>query len=298
MRVGVGLPASVPGVEGPQLPAWAHRAEQLGFSTLAVLDRLVYGNYESLVTLGAAAAVTQRIRLAATILIAPYRANAALLAKQIATVDRLSGGRLTVGVSAGGRPDDFTASGVPYDGRGAVLDDMLATWEKIWAGELRGFAEPIGPRPAGRPPVWVGGHTPVAMRRAARHGTGWIAGGSSASGYRELAERMRHTWTGQGRPGRPYLVALTYFALGPGAAGASRDYLRRYYSFLGPAAERIAGKALTEPAAVRRAVTEYAASGCDELLFFPCRAEIEQLDLLYDALPGVSFNGTLPDGDR
>jgi alkanesulfonate monooxygenase SsuD/methylene tetrahydromethanopterin reductase-like flavin-dependent oxidoreductase (luciferase family) len=285
MQVGVGIPASVPGVAGRQLLDWAVRAEQHRFSTLAVLDRLVYGNYESLVTLGAVAAVTTEIKLGATILIAPYRANAALMAKQIATVDGISGGRLTVGVSAGGREDDFTASAVPYAGRGAALDQMLADWEKIWSGELRGFAEPIGPRPVGRPPLLVGGHTDAAMRRAARHGTGWIAGGSSASGYRHLVERLLTVWQAHGRAGRPRLAALGYFSLGPDAEQAARDYLGRYYAFLGPAAaERIAGKALTGAAAIRATVEEYAAAGCDELLLFPCSAGVEQLDLLAAAL--------------
>ncbi|GAA0526090.1 LLM class flavin-dependent oxidoreductase [Paractinoplanes ferrugineus] len=285
MHVGVGIPASVPGVAGRQLLDWAVRAEQHRFSTLAVLDRLVYGNYESLVTLGAVAAVTTEIKLGATILIAPYRANAALLAKQIATVDGISGGRLTVGVSAGGREDDFAASAVPYAGRGAALDRTLADWEKIWSGELRGFAEPIGPRPLVRPPLLVGGHTDAAMRRAARHGTGWIAGGSSASAYRQLVERLLTVWQAHGRDGRPRLAALGYFALGPDAEQAARDYLGRYYAFLGPtAAERIAGKALTGAAAVRATVAEYSAAGCDELLLFPCSAGVEQLDLLAEAL--------------
>lgn len=285
MHVGVGLPASVPGVEGRQLLDWATRAEQHRFSTLAVLDRLVYHNYESLVTLGAVAAVTTEIKLAATILIAPYRGNAALLAKQIATVDGISGGRLTVGVSAGGREDDFVASAVPYAGRGATLDAMLADWEKIWDGDPRGFAEPIGPQPAARPPLLVGGHTDAAMRRAARYGTGWIAGGSSASAYRQLVERLLAAWRAHGRTGRPRLAALGYFSLGRDAEQAARDYLGRYYAFMGPAAaERIAGKALTDAAAVRATVTEYAAAGCDELLLFPCAAGTEQLDLLAEAL--------------
>src|SRR3954452_7399354 len=151
MEVGIGLPATIPGVTGEQLLEWARRADARGFSSLGTIDRLVYGNYESLIALAAAAAVTQRIRLATTILIAPFRGNAALLAKQAATLDHLSGGRLVLGVAVGGREDDYEASGVDFHTRGRRFDEMLEEWERIWAGEpIAGGV--VGPRPPrGRP---------------------------------------------------------------------------------------------------------------------------------------------------
>src|SRR3954451_11380493 len=143
MEVGIGLPTTIPGVTGEQVLEWARRAEARGFSSLGTIDRIVYGNYEPLIALAAAAGVTERIRLATTIMIAPYRANGALVAKQAASLDRLSGGRLTLGVAVGGREDDFEVSGVDFHTRGARFDTMLAEWVRIWEGETG-----IGPAPA------------------------------------------------------------------------------------------------------------------------------------------------------
>ena len=113
MDVGIGLPTHIPDIEGKALVDWAVRAEEAGFSTLGTVGRLVYPNYDDLIALAAAAAVTARIRLTTSVLVAPLHANVALLAKQAASLDRLSGGRLVLGVGTGGRDDDFTASGLP-----------------------------------------------------------------------------------------------------------------------------------------------------------------------------------------
>src|SRR5919206_1619816 len=125
MDVGIGLPATIPGVGRDQVLEWARRADARGFSSLGTIDRIVYDNYDPLIALAGAAAVTERIRLATTILIAPYRANGALVAKQAASLDRASGGRLTLGVAVGGREDDYEVSGVDFHRRGAIFDEML-----------------------------------------------------------------------------------------------------------------------------------------------------------------------------
>src|SRR3954451_15065806 len=114
MDIGIGLPTVVHDVDRAGIVDWARRAEAAGFSTLGTIDRIVYPNYESLITLAAAAAVTQRIRLATDILIAPLRANAALLAKQAATINDLSQGRLVLGLAVAGRPDDYEVSGIDF----------------------------------------------------------------------------------------------------------------------------------------------------------------------------------------
>jgi alkanesulfonate monooxygenase SsuD/methylene tetrahydromethanopterin reductase-like flavin-dependent oxidoreductase (luciferase family) len=121
MEIGIGLPTTVPGARGNEVLEWARRAESAGFSTLGTIDRLVYPNYEPLVALGAAAAVTERVRLMTAIAILPYRANAALVAKQAATIQVLSGGRFVLGAAVGGREDDYRASAVAMEKRGQRL---------------------------------------------------------------------------------------------------------------------------------------------------------------------------------
>jgi alkanesulfonate monooxygenase SsuD/methylene tetrahydromethanopterin reductase-like flavin-dependent oxidoreductase (luciferase family) len=287
MQIGIGLPSTIPGTEGPEIVRWARRAEERGFSSLGVIDRIVYDNYEPFVALAAAAAVTERIRLATTILLAPTRISAAMVAKQAASVDRLSGGRLMLGMAVGGRPDDFEAAGASMGGRGARFAEMLEEMKRIWAGESRGTAGAIGPRPPkGGPEVIIGGSTDASFRRAAKYGSGWIAGGADPKGFAELAERAKAEWTRQGRDGSPRLLGLAYFSLGPRAAEHARDYLPDYYGFMGVQPDMAEGMAMTEPGAVRQALEEYAAAGCDELVVFPCSADLDQVDLLADAALG------------
>ncbi len=109
MKIGIGLPATIPGVNGQLVLNWARKADAGPFSSLAMLDRMVFPNYEPLTTLAAAAAVTQRVRLMTTVLITTLR-NAGILAKQAATIDALSNGRLTLGLGVGAREDDFRAA--------------------------------------------------------------------------------------------------------------------------------------------------------------------------------------------
>ncbi len=281
MDVGIGLPATIASVSREQLLEWARRAERRGFSSLGTIDRIVYGNYEPLIALAAAAAVTERIRLATTILIAPYRRNGALVAKQAASVDALSQGRLVLGVAVGGREDDYAASGADIHSRGRDFDQMLDEWQRIWNGESFGFAGAIGP--SARPTVILGGTADVAYERAAKYGDGWIMGGGTPDMLREGAAKMREAWTAAGREGEPRIMALAYYALGDNARQAADSYLKDYYGFLGEYAEAVAGSAATDAETVKAYVQGFAEAGCDELVFFPCDPDPDQVDLLADA---------------
>jgi alkanesulfonate monooxygenase SsuD/methylene tetrahydromethanopterin reductase-like flavin-dependent oxidoreductase (luciferase family) len=285
MDVAIGLPATIPGVEREQLLEWARRADARGFSSLATLDRIVYPNYEPLIALAAAAAVTERIGLMTAILIAPYRANAALVAKQAATLHHLSNGRLALGVAVGGREDDYTASGVDFHTRGRVFEEMLATWKRVWEGEAFGTAGGIGPEPPnGRPGMLIGGSADVAFERAAEHADGWIMGGGTPDQFGQGLAKLRAAWEAAGRTDQPRTVALAYFALGDGAREAADAYLLHYYEWLGQYAQMVADSAATDAETVRQSVAGFADAGCDELVMFPSSPDPRQVDLLAEAV--------------
>src|SRR5687767_1649616 len=143
MRIGIGLPAAVPGVDATTIGAWAAEAERAGFASVGVIDRLVYDNLEPLTALAAAAACTSRVELFTTVLNVGWRANPVLLAKQMASVDLLSGERLTAGLGLGGWPEDFAVSEVPTSGGGTRLESALTTMRQVWAGELSGQGGPM-----------------------------------------------------------------------------------------------------------------------------------------------------------
>jgi alkanesulfonate monooxygenase SsuD/methylene tetrahydromethanopterin reductase-like flavin-dependent oxidoreductase (luciferase family) len=288
MDVGVGLPATIPGTEREQLLEWARRAEARGFSSLGTIDRIVYDNYEPLIALAAAAAVTERIRLATTILIAPYRANGALVGKQAASLDRLSNGRLVLGVAVGGREDDYEASGVDFHTRGRRMDEMLETWQRIWAGESFGTAGAIGPQPPrGRPTLMLGGSAHAVFERAAKHGDGWLLGGGTPDMFSEGLAEAQAAWQAAGREGTPRTAALAYYALGDGAREAADRYLNDYYAFIGEYAGMIAAGAATDAETVVQYVRGFSEAGCDELILFPCDADPGQVDLLAEAIARV-----------
>jgi len=286
MEIGIGLPATIRGVDGKTLVEWARRAEQHGFSTLGVLDRLVFANYEPLIALAAAAAVTERIRLTTAVLLGPLRTDTALFAKEAASVDAISGGRLVLGIAVGGREDDYQAAAADFHRRGGTLDRQLEEMKRIWSGESRGFAGAIGPAPArtGGPPIIVGGSVEAAIRRAARYGDGWIAGGGGPEMFQRGADAVKAAWKAAGRAGAPRLLALSYFSLGADAQMHAGAYLRDYYGFAGPFAERIAKSAATSTEMVKSYTAAFQDAGCDELIFFPCATDLDQVRLLAEAV--------------
>jgi len=270
MNVGIGLPNTIPDTDGRLLVDWARHADVGPFSTVATLDRLAYDSIDPFCALAAAAAVTDRVALATMIAIGPLR-NTALLVKEAASVDAVAGGRLTLGLAVGARLDDYETAGVPHSGRGARLSEQLAA---LRDGDGLGVRRDLR--------LLVGGNTGPAFARMARYADGYAHNGGPPRAFDRAAAGARAAWSDLGRPGRPLLWGQGYFALGDEDAGAA--YLRDYYAFTGPFAERIAAGNLTSARAIKDFVRGYAEAGCDELILFPTVADAAQLDRLAEVL--------------
>ena len=286
MQIGIGHPGTIPGVAGQLILEWAKRADAGPFSSLGSLDRLVYANYDPLMTLAAAAAVTQRIRLMTTVLLAPLH-NTGVLAKQTASLDALSGGRLTLGVGVGGREDDFLAAPASLHDRGKRFEAQLDTLKRAWSGQpLANDIGPVGPPPvqSGGPELLIGGYGPVAIKRVSRWGDGYIAGGAPPAMSRQGYDLAEQAWKAAGRSGKPRFVAGMYWGLGPNAAERAGAYIRHYYTFLGPMAEQMASSVPSTPEAVKAAIQAYADVGVDELICWPCIPDLDQVDRLAELI--------------
>ncbi len=285
MDIGIGLPNVIPGVKGSELLEWARRAESAGFASLGTIDRIVYPNYEPLVALTAAAAVTERVRLTTAVALLPVRQNAGLFAKQAATLQHLSGGRVVLGVAVGGREDDYEGTGADFAGRGKRFEEMLAEIRADWDGAERGFAGAIGPDVSERPPsLIIGGQVDAAFRRAAEFGDGWMAGGGPPEALPEGRDKTERAFRAAGRSEAPRVMALSYFALGDDPDSDVERSIRSYYSFAPPYADMVVGLTTKGADEVAERVRRFEENGCDELILFPASSDPRHVDLLAEAV--------------
>jgi hypothetical protein len=273
MRIGIGLPSAIPGRDPRLVIDWARQAEQAGFTSLGVVDRVNYDAIEPLVALTAAAAVTKKIRLVSMVIIGPLH-NPVLLARQAASLDALSEGRLTLGLGVGARREDYEAAGVDYRRRGHVLTEQLARIRDHWED---GQVGPI-PISTGGPDLLVGGTSGPAFLRAARLADGYVHGGGPARSFASAAAKVKAAWEEVGRPGSPQLWGQAYFGLRD--PGAVNSYLLDYYRFTGPFAQRIAEAGLSSATQLTNFIRSYEEAGCEELVLLPAIAEISEVERL------------------
>jgi alkanesulfonate monooxygenase SsuD/methylene tetrahydromethanopterin reductase-like flavin-dependent oxidoreductase (luciferase family) len=257
---------------------WARRAEEGPFSSIGVLDRVAYDSYDPFVSLAAMAAATRRVKLATTIVVAPLRPTA-ILAKEAASIDALSGGRLVLGVAVGARVEDYEVAQVDPRTRGVRFDRQLRELREMWESNR------VGPSSGsdGGPRILLGGtFSDKAFLRMVSFGDGFIHGGGPPKVFARYVDKARAAWNTSGRPGRPEIWGQGYFALTDKGAGI--EYLRDYYAYLGPFSEKIAESVLSTPQAVVQYIRAYEDAGCDELVLLPAVAKVAELDALTDVL--------------
>ncbi|AYJ47705.1 LLM class flavin-dependent oxidoreductase [Rhodococcus sp. P1Y] len=280
MTIGLGLPLNDPA----GLLDWARQADHRPFSSLGLADRLVYDNPEPMVALAAIAGATSRIRLQTEVLLAPLR-ETALLAKQAATLDRMSNGRFTLGLGVGGRSDDHEASGTDLRTRGRRLDAQMSTLRSIWTGDSYSpTAGPIGPSPhrTGGPEVLFGGFSPAAIARVGRCGDGFLGAGLNPNSMNERFRAVEAAWSAEGRTGKPRLIAQCNVALGAeGVVSDAKRALSNYYAFTGRA-EYMVDSVFSSRAAIRDAISAYRDIGADEVMLYCWSGDVGQVNRLAD----------------
>lgn len=285
MDVGIGLPNALSGVRGRALVDWAAAAEDRGYSVLGTIGRIVFDTHEELMAFAAAAAVTRRIGLMSTVMIAPPR-QPALLAKQAATLDHLSEGRFRLGIGTGWRTDDYAVMDRDFDDRGALLDAQLDALRATWAGDpLTGADTPVGPAPhtEGGPPIVLGGGGGRALRRAGERADAYLAPPAAADQVAGAYTQVRDAADAAGRPA-PRLLGARYFALGD-VDDEVRHNVTSYYSFGGPDfVEQTYHSVLRTPDAITDALSSYADVGVEETCLWPMSADPSQLHALADAV--------------
>ena len=284
MDVGVGLPTNLRGTSKGLLLDWARRAEEAGFSSLCMGERLTYAGYDWVLALTAAASVTERIRLLANVVILPIH-PVGTVAKAALSLDDYSGGRFELGVGLGTPLDDYDVAPAPREGRGQRFEESLRTLRALFEGEsLLEGVRAIGPAPVreGGPPILLGANGHKALRRTGPFCDGavtWSFGADPAEA-RAMFDVAEDSWKEAGRAGKPRLVCGCYYSVPPRAEADLEAYFRDYYPNVlpGQVEQLLAAVRTTTPEAIRAVLAEFEAIGCDEFIFVPTTPDLAHLE--------------------
>ncbi|MEZ4333532.1 MAG: LLM class flavin-dependent oxidoreductase [Myxococcota bacterium] len=292
MEIGMTLPGMDPGLDRGRLLDWTRRIEAGPFATLAFGERMAFYNPELIALFGACAVLTERVKLRTTVLVMPLH-QPVMLAKQLATLDVLSNGRLSVGIGIGGREEDVRAvSADPARRRNAALAEDVACMRRVWQGEpvVEGLLRPVEPAPVqpGGPELLSGAMGPKAVRLAASWADGLcgFSWGATAGEVAPTLQLARDAWREAGR-GRPRLVTGFWVALGDGGRAQIAEHLGRYLNWLDPAARAQAqGNAGFAGTAgeLRDLLRRIEDLGADEVHLVPTCGEPAEVDRLAEAI--------------
>jgi probable F420-dependent oxidoreductase len=260
------------------------RIEELGYDSVWTSEHIFFyfPTFDALTTLAAAAALTSRIRLGTAVFLLPLR-PAALAAKEITTVDVISGGRLTLGIGVGGEyPKEFEAVGVPVRERGARTDEALAVLRELWTKDnvtfegrftrLDGVTLQPKPVQTGGPPLWIAGRSEAAMRRAGRLGDGYMPYLFSPERFQSGMAEVRRIAEEAGRDPEAITPALYQFicladSYDEAKAMSAEDLSRRYNQPFEQIVDRYV--VMGTPDDCARRLGDFAEAGVREFLLVP-----------------------------
>lgn len=297
MDISVALPMR--SWDGKELEGFAKMADEGPFAAVNVGERLCYDNHDPLIALAMLGALTKRIRLMTGIVVLPIHEPVSF-AKQVASLDRLTGGRLVLGLGVGPRKPDFDATQSNWHDRGKRFEAQVAIMRRVWSGQppydkSELATEPVSPPvqsdkdkpwtwappaegtepvppflPAGRPPLIFGGFADVPLRRAGRLADGFHSFDFAPDVvlHQQRYRVVQQAWDDAARPGKPWLIASTFFSLGPNAREIYDQGMREFYGYTEEMHKwASASNALTSPQAIRDAVKRFEDAGVDEMLF-------------------------------
>lgn len=279
MKIGMSLPESL--LDPDIILDWARRVDQGPFSSLSVLDRVVYSNPAPLLTLTMAAAVSHRIRLMTGVLVSPFR-NATLLAKEVATLDAFSRGRVTLGLGVGIRDDDFLATGATtFHTRGKQIEEQINEMRRVWSGKpWSENIDPVGPPPvqSSGPELILGGVVPTALQRAARFADGIITALNDPAQIDQSFRLVEQAWKEVGRSGKPRLLAQIDIGLETAYADRAIDTLMAYYKAMPPYDAYKASVLVRTDQQLRETLKVVEQLGADEVVLFTWSTAIDQIE--------------------
>ncbi len=286
MKIGVCMPYMVRDYDRARILAWARMIDRGPFDSLSCGERITGHTYEMSTILAAAAAVTERVRIIPSLYVLPMR-SAVLTAKEAATLDVISNGRVSVVVGVGGRPNDYRAVGAPFARRHQRMDEQVAEMKRVWSGQpVFEGADEVGPTsPQGADiPIYAGAMGPKAIARAAKWADG-IYGtsmGGDREGHEAIFDMARAAWRDAGRTDKPYLMGSFWCSLSPDAERDLKAYVYNYIKYMGEDIGRGMAAAMTRHTAdsIREAIENVRAAGADELLICPATAHYDEVERL------------------
>ena len=290
MKIGICLPYMKRDITRQTLIDWCKVIDQGPFSSLSCGERITDYTFEMRNVLAFAAARTERVRIVPSLYVLPMH-SAVLTAKEIATLDQLSNGRVTVTVGVGGREHDYRAVGADFSHRHERMDQQVEEMRRIWRGEppFEGCAE-VGPRPVqkGGPTILAGSMGPKAIARASKWADGLYS--FSMNGSKKETDQMfntgRQSWKESGRKTAPQLVGGFWYSLADDAESKLKSYVYDYLKVLGDGMANGVAASMTRftPDTILQAIRDIEASGADEIFLVPATAEISELERLIKLL--------------